>query len=290
MNPPKTGRLWYGLRRLAFPCCSASIIAVAYGAPAYIASAAVDGLSAESMARHAAAPLWIAVYVLAVLAILGAIGFATSRSIRPGIFARDLGDPVYFGRRVYGCAWNCLYYFSPIYAACLAIGPLRWWVFRSFGYKGTLDFVIQPDTWIRDLPLLSFGKGAYLANKATLGTNVVLRSGYILVGRIRVGCRSAVGHGAALGPGVVVGDMSEIGVHTQVGVDTVIGSSVRIESACSISHKVTIEDRVSIGGRSCLGPGVVVCSGERLPVNSFRRRRDVARGDVIESEQDEVAL
>ena len=33
-------------------------------------------------------------------------------------------------------------------------------VFRIFGYRGSMDFTIYPDTWIRDLPLLDFGEGA----------------------------------------------------------------------------------------------------------------------------------
>jgi hypothetical protein len=50
--------------------------------------------------------------------------------------------------------------------------------FRLFGYRGSMKFTVYPDTWIRDLPLLMFGEGAYVSNRATLRTNIVLSNGY----------------------------------------------------------------------------------------------------------------
>jgi hypothetical protein len=46
--------------------------------------------------------------------------------------------------------------------------------FRLLGHRGSLDFKVDPDTWIRDLPLRDLGPGAYVSNRATLGTNMVL--------------------------------------------------------------------------------------------------------------------
>jgi hypothetical protein len=69
---------------------------------------------------------------------------------------------------MYGLCWTSLYYCKPVYHFCLCVPWLKALVFRLFGYRGDLNFTVYPDTWIRDLPLLDFGKGAYISNRATL--------------------------------------------------------------------------------------------------------------------------
>lgn len=87
---------------------------------------------------------------------------------------RALSCQQYVDRRLYGLCWSCLYYFTPIYYLVLSIPILKHIVFRAFGYKGSLNITLYADTWIRDLPLLEIGKGVYIANKATIGTNMPL--------------------------------------------------------------------------------------------------------------------
>jgi hypothetical protein len=41
-----------------------------------------------------------------------------------------------------------------------------------------MTFTVYPDSWIRDLPLLPFGQGEYVANPSTIGTNIVLNKGH----------------------------------------------------------------------------------------------------------------
>jgi hypothetical protein len=77
-------------------------------------------------------------------------------------------------------------------------------VFRLFGYRGSMNFTIYPDTWIRDLPLLKFEDGVYVSNRATLGTNMVLSNGFLLVGEITLRAKALVGHLAMLAPGVTL--------------------------------------------------------------------------------------
>ena len=70
---------------------------------------------------------------------------------------------------------------------------------RLFGYKGSLDVTIYPDAWLRDLPLLDLSPGAYVANRATMGTNMVRPDGTILVDRITVGAGAVAEDGTAAG-------------------------------------------------------------------------------------------
>ena len=82
----------------------------------------------------------------------------------PGSFPRDLRAPLYRGRRLYGLCWTAVYYFTPVYWLFLTVPLLRRALFRLFGYRGQMDFTVYPDTWIRDLPLLEFGRGAYVGS------------------------------------------------------------------------------------------------------------------------------
>ncbi len=103
--------------------------------------------------------------------------------------------------------------------------------FRLFGYRGQMDFTVYPDTWIRDLPLLKFGKAAYLANRSTIGTNMALSNGKILVDTIEVGENATVGHLTMLAPGVSVGANSEVGAGCEIGIRVRIGSESLIQPA-----------------------------------------------------------
>jgi acetyltransferase-like isoleucine patch superfamily enzyme len=195
------------------------------------------------------------------------------KAIVPGKFSRDLDNPLYRGRRLYGLCWTCVYYFKPIYFLFLSVPCLKTMMFRLFGYRGQMDFTIYPDTWIRDLPLLTIGKGAYISNKATLGTNMPLRDGTILVDEIKIGPGALVGHltmvaaGARLDEGCEVSSGAACGVRTRVGRNSFFGGKGGLE------HMATIADNVEIGSFSFVGMGAHIGSGLKIPAGSRVPRR-----------------
>jgi acetyltransferase-like isoleucine patch superfamily enzyme len=210
-----------------------------------------------------AAPL---VYPLLFVLTAGCLSVPFHRAIVAGRFPRDLYHPVYRARRLYGLCWTCLYYFKPVYFLCLSIPELKWLTFRLFGYRGQMKFTVYPDTWIRDLPLLDFGEGAYIANRATLGTNLVLSNGQILVDAIRVGPGATVGHLAMLGPGVVLGKGAEVGAGCGIGVGCRVGDGALIQPFSALNHSAQVGDRATVGGMSYVGASTLVGEGLRLPV------------------------
>lgn len=220
---------------------------------------------------------WLAL-ILAPMAYAALMAFVSAvlslphqSAIVPGTFPRDLNCRIYFHRRLYGTCWTALYYCKPVYALCLSVPILKWLVFRGFGYRGSLDFAIYPDTWVRDLPLLSFGKGAYLSNRATIGTNIALVKGSILVDRITVDEGACVGHLAMLAPGVYIGKQAEVGVGCAIGIRTQIGQKASISPTSAIEHGVNIGGGVKVGSMSYIGSctkvhdGLVLLAGSLIP-------------------------
>jgi UDP-3-O-[3-hydroxymyristoyl] glucosamine N-acyltransferase len=145
--------------------------------------------------------------------------------------------------------------------------PLKWLTFRLFGYRGSMNFAIYPDTWICDLPLLNFGDGAYLSNKATLGTNIALSNGFILVDHIILEKGAYVGHLSMLAPGVHMGVNSEVGVGCGIGIKTKIGECARIGPATSLERGVSIGARVNVGSMSYIGTRSTLTEGLSIPAS-----------------------
>jgi acetyltransferase-like isoleucine patch superfamily enzyme len=191
------------------------------------------------------------------------------KGIIAGKFPRDVGHRVYFHRRLYGLCWTCLFYFKPIYFLILAIDPLRKGTFRLFGYRGSLDFIIYPDTWIRDLPLLTFGDKAYIANRSTLGSNICLQTGQILVGPISIGDRSIVGHLGVIGLGSSIDEDSELGVGVATGIQVSIGRNTKVGAISGLNHGSSVGNDCDIGAMSYVGSGTRVLDGVRLPGGSI---------------------
>lgn len=238
----------------------------------------------------AVAGLWIAfeepwVRLIAALAapmmfsivfclIAGILSMPHHKGIIVGKFPRDVAHPVYFDRRMYGLCWTSLFYFKPVYYLCLTVPVLKIMTFRLFGYKGQMEFTIYADTWIRDLPVLNFGKGAYIANRATLGTNLALPTGEIMVGRVSVGSNSLVGHLTAIACDSSLGERSEIGACAAVGYKSSIGDDVRVAGRCVIEHGVNIGDGCRIGTHSYVGSAsrvandVNILPGSNIPPRS----------------------
>jgi carbonic anhydrase/acetyltransferase-like protein (isoleucine patch superfamily) len=203
----------------------------------------------------------------------GVLSYPHQRHIVAGRFARDLNSPAYFHRRVYGLCWTALYYFKPVYFLCLSILQLKFLTFRIFGYRGCVDFTIYPDTWVRDLPLLDFGPGAYVSNRATIGTNIVMLDGSILVDGISVGRGSCIGHLLMLGPGVTVGTNVDVGVGAAIGLQTNLMDGAKIGPALAIEHGVEVNVEAVIGSVSYLGSCSRIGREVTVPPGSLIPRR-----------------
>jgi len=257
-----------GLGRPLFQLVSTIYSILIYGLPLLFVALAYNLLNGSGWR-------WI-VLAIAPMAYAAVMAFVSAMlslphqsAIVPGTFPRDLNCRIYFHRRLYGTCWTALYYCKPVYALCLSVPILKWLVFRGFGYRGSLDFAIYPDTWVRDLPLLSFGKGAYLSNRATIGTNIALVNGSILVDRITVEEGACVGHLAMLAPGVRVGKLAEVGVGCAIGIRTQIGQRAFVGPTCAIEHGVNIGADAKIGGMSVMGSCTRVHDGLVLPIGSL---------------------
>ena len=198
-----------------------------------------------------------------------------------GKFPRQLSHPVYFARRMYGLCWTMVFYCTPLYALCLTIPTFKKVLFRLFGYKTTLNFVTYPDTWIRDLPLLKIGEGAYLANKSPIGTNIWLMDGDILVDRVKIGDGSILGHLAMLGGGATVGDKCEIGIGAAVGLRAKLHHGAKVSSCASVNHGAELGLGVDIGAGSYIGVKAIIRDGIKVPGGA-----NSPAGAIISTQQD----
>jgi UDP-3-O-[3-hydroxymyristoyl] glucosamine N-acyltransferase len=238
-------------------------IGLIFGIPFLCVRALLD-LAERHGASWLGALLVPPVFVLTYVVVAACLARPTVRAIVPGKMIRDLGHFVYGPRRLYGVCWTSLYYFPVLYHAILAIPVLRRMVWRLFGYRGSLDFTIYPDTWVRDLPLLDIGAGAYIANRATLGSNICLKSGDIVINHIRVGARAVIGHLAVLGLGDHIGDDAEIGVGTTLGVNVRVGDRTTIGAIVGINHGAQIGNDCEVESMAYVGKKAVIHDGLRI--------------------------
>jgi carbonic anhydrase/acetyltransferase-like protein (isoleucine patch superfamily) len=213
--------------------------------------------------------------------IAGTLSWPFQKGIVPGKFPRDSTDPMYFRRRMFGLCWTQVYYFKPVYAVVLAIPALKRVVFRLFGYKGSLNFTAYPDTWIRDLPLLRIAEGAYLANRATIGSNLVLTDGSILVDSVTIGKGSMVGHLCIIGTGAILGDGIEIGMRSSIGIKVRIEDGANIKPHCAINHGTVIGKNAEVGIMSLVGVKCVIGDGVKLHAGS-----NIPNGTVLLTQRD----
>jgi UDP-3-O-[3-hydroxymyristoyl] glucosamine N-acyltransferase len=223
-------------------------------------------------------------FSLSFLFLAGILSIPCHKFIIRGRFPRENFHRIYFWRRIYGCCWTSIFYFKPLYFVFLSIPALRKTLFRLFGYRGPLKFTIYPDTWVRDLPLLHFGEGSYCSNRATIGSNMCLKDGTILVDRISIGDRSIVGHLAMIAPGVKLEKDVEIGVGTALGLRCHLYEGVRVAGGCSVNHGTTIGAGTEIGPHTCLGlkadigPGLNIPMGAMIPGGAcLREQKDVEK-------------
>ena len=223
----------------------------------------------------AALMLFPAIYGVGYVLMAGVLARLTRASIVPGRYPRSLGHSIYGPRRLYALCWTALYYCGPLYHAVLAIPFAKRVVFRLFGYRGSLDFQTYPDTWLRDLPLLTIGKGAYLSNKATISPNMCLKNGKIIVLPVSIGARTMIGHLTMIAPGVDIGADSEVGVGAALGINVSVGMHTLVDHEVILDHDVAIGDRCVIGTRSYVGRKAVIRSGIRIPPGSVVPARTI---------------
>ncbi len=221
------------------------------------------------------------VFSVCFVVIAGLLSKPAQRAIVAGKFPRDLKNPLYALRRLYGLCWTSVFYFTPLYYVMLSVPVLKKTLFRTFGYKGSLNFTVYADTWIRDLPLLHLEEGAYLANKATMGTNMCLGDGSILIDSIHVGKNGLIGHLAMIAPGSQIHEKAEIGVGTAFGIRAVAKENCKISPTVSINHGAVLGKDCDIGFMSYVGVKAVIKDGIRLPPAS-----NIPSGAVINTQED----
>lgn len=246
--------------------------------PAFLALAPVI-VCEPVWAKLVLAALSPIIYGFSYVVVAGVLSLRHQHAVRPGRFRRSLADPMYLQRRLYGLCWTAVYYFTPLYFVILSVPVLKTGLFRLFGYRGSMDFTIYPDTWIRDLPVLSIGKGAYLANRATIGTNIAMHNGTLLVDRVTIEDGAMVGHLAMLAPGAHIKANAEVGVGSAIGLSTVISERAKVGVTTSVDHGAVMEPGSSVGTFSYVGIGARVRSGVKIASGDRVDRRAVADGN-----------
>jgi carbonic anhydrase/acetyltransferase-like protein (isoleucine patch superfamily) len=224
-------------------------------------------------------------YGVTFVVVAGLLSLPHQHAVRPGRFPRNLTDPTYRARRLYGLCWTAVYYATPLYFLALSLPWFKRLTFRLFGYRGQMDFTVYPDTWIRDLPLLEFGKGAYVSNKATLGTNVAQSNGSLLVDRVSVGPGALVGHLAMVSTGTVLEEGAEVGVGCAVGSKVRFRKDSFIGACCAVGHLVELGEGCNVGYMSSIGIAARIGPGVRLQQVSIVPNRarvdDQAAADAL---------
>lgn len=206
--------------------------------------------------------LFVIVYILTA----GILSLPHQCAIKEGKFPRDLGNKIYASRRLYGLCWTAIYYFKPLYFICLSTPFLKRILFRIFGYRGSLDFILYPDTWLRDLPLLNIESGVYISNRATIGTNMCLMSGDIIVKSVTIKKGALIGHLAIIGPGVTIDENAEIGIGSIIGVNAKIGKNTHTGMRVIVGYGVTAGDNIKIAQMSNIGAKSIISSNINIPL------------------------
>jgi carbonic anhydrase/acetyltransferase-like protein (isoleucine patch superfamily) len=245
-----------------FPWLSLAYLAVIYGLP--------TAITLDLVKLFGASHIWVIVvspilWTLLFLALAGTFSLPHQFAIVPGKMRRDVSKRMYFHRRLYGLCWTTVFYNKPVYFLCLSIPFLKWIVFRLFGYRGSMNFTVYPDTWIRDLPLLHFEDGVYVSNRATLGTNMVLSNGFLLVDEITLRANALVGHLVMLAPGVILEAGAEVGVGSGIGIRTTLESGAFVGVCCVIEHGVRISKDAEVSAHSYVGSRSYLGVGTKLP-------------------------
>ncbi len=187
-------------------------------------------------------------------------------NIKSGSFIRDESSKDYYDRLVYTKELRRFVYNPAILNIIFSDGAIKKLFFRTFGYKGQLDFTIYPNCWLRDLPLLDLGKGVYLGDGILLGTNQVSTDQKtIKAGSITIGQQSIFDQKCSLGYSSQVGEDCLIGFQVSIGMKCKIGNKVKLGPLTAIGHGVIIGDKVEVGSGSLIGSFASIENGVAIP-------------------------
>jgi len=231
--------------------------------------------------RLAAIALMPVIYCASFVGFAAALSYPFQKAIVQGKFPRDVTHVIYGPRKLYGLCWGAVYYFTPVYYAFMSVPLLKKILLKSFGYVSDLDAVIAPDAWLRDLPMLRFKKGSYVANKATIGTNMCLSDGSIIVDRVGLGEGAMIGHMTMIAPGCRIGNKTEIGGSAVIGIRVQMGIESRVGPRCGVNHGVLIGNGVSVGAMSYIGVKAKIGDGVEIPSGA-----SIPEGAELNSKED----
>ncbi len=255
---------------LPFSLLASVFLVLIFGLPVVVTGAVLD-LSWATLWRWPALLLAPLIYTVVFVVVAGGLSLPFKSGVVEGKFPRDLRNPIYRKRRLHGLCWTAVYYFKPLYFICLSVPSLKWLLFRLFGYRGNLKFTIYPDSWVRDLPLLDIGEGAYISNRATLATNMALSNGTIIVGGVKLGKNSVVGHLSMLGTWSELEEGAEMGVGSAIGLRCKLRRDSLVQPCCAINHQTTIGVKAVVGSmsyvgtRTLVGDGINIAPGTLVP-------------------------
>lgn len=197
-------------------------------------------------------------------------------NIKAGKFKRDKENINYEDRLMYTRELRHYVYDQAVLNCIFSDSDLKSLFFRTFGYKGSVDFTIYPKCWLRDLPLLNIGKGTYLADDILLGTNQVTPDQkWIVTGTIEIGdnCifdqRCSIGYNTSIGSDSTIGFNVAIGLKNRVGKNVRIGGGSNIAHGCTIADDVVIQEYCRIGSFCIIEEGVVLAEHTDVPAFSL---------------------
>jgi acetyltransferase-like isoleucine patch superfamily enzyme len=222
-----------------------------------------------------------AIFLVSFVSISTMLSTPFQKAIIPGKFPRDISHIVYGPRRLYALCWCAVFYTSPVYYALMSVKSLKKAFMWGFGYRGAPNVEIAPDAWLRDLPLLKFGEGVYTANKCTIGTNICLADGHILVDSIALGAKTMIGHMTMIAPGCKFSDHIEVGVGSGIGIRVKVGDKTRIGPTTTVNHGAVIGANVDIGTMSYIGLKCKIGDNVSIPSGTV-----ISEGSEINSPED----
>lgn len=215
-----------------------------------------------------------AFFTVTFVLVAGMLSLTGRAAIVKGTFPRDMKHPVYGPRRLYGACWSAIYYLTPVYFLCLTVPPLKKMLFRLFGYTGSLEFTIYPNTWLRDLPCVLFEKGSHIASRTIIGTNMGMTDGMILVDQVQLGENVTIGRGALIATGCKFYEGVEIGSDARLGIRSTYKKNAKVNSwslinhGCTIGEKAVIGMHAYIGLKAIVGDGILVPAGANIPAGA----------------------
>ncbi|MGE0615216.1 MAG: hypothetical protein AB7P04_06220 [Bacteriovoracia bacterium] len=229
------------------------------------ATAAMFAAAPTVWGKVAAAFFAPAVFSIVLVTTAVILSLPFHAAIIPGRFPRNTKHVVYGPRRLYGLCWGAVFYCTPVYYLCMSFGPLKRFLLKGFGYRGSPDVNFAPDAWIRDLPVMKVGRGVYVANKSTVGTNMCLSDGTIMVDHVTLKDGAMIGHLSMIAPGCSIGAKAEVSVGCAIGIRAQFGDGARVGPMSLVNHGAIIGDNVDIGASAYIGVKTRIAPGLKIP-------------------------